>query len=275
MKVTMIITTYNWPEALRLTLKSIINQKFKPFEVIIADDGSDKRTEDMVKKTLTNSSLRWAHIWHKDKGVRQSRIKNLAVRYSSGKYLVFIDQDTVLHPLFLKDHVENSENGILLQGKRVLLSEILTKKLIDKGYIKELSFFSKGIKNRKNVIRSELLSSLFSRIKSFETSLRGCNISLFKEDFLRVDGFDEVYDGSWGREDSDLCFRLFHSGIKVKNLWFCAIQYHLYHEKPRWWDRDRLDNELKRTVEEKRRKAIIGYSKLNDDGVILNASRGF
>ena len=54
MKVTMIVTTYNWPEALRLTLKSIINQKFKPFEVIIADDGSDKRTEDMVKKTLTN-----------------------------------------------------------------------------------------------------------------------------------------------------------------------------------------------------------------------------
>jgi len=196
MKVTMIITTYNWPEALRLTLKSIINQKFKPFEVIIADDGSDKRTEEMVKKTLTNSSLRWAHIWHKDKGVRQSRIKNLAVRYSSGKYLVFIDQDTVLHPLFLKDHVENSENGLLLQGKRVLLNKKLTKKLIDKGYIKELSFFSKGIN-------------------------------------------------------------------------------HLYHEKPRWWDRDRLDNELKRTVEEKRRKAIIGYSKLNDEGVILNASRVF
>ena len=98
---------------------------------------------------------------------------------------------------------------------------------------------------------------------------------MFKEDFLKVDGFDEAFDGTWGREDSDICYRLFHCGIKVINLWFMALQYHLNHGPTANWDKERLDSELKRNIEENRIQALRGYSQLSTDGGIISASDGF
>ena len=97
-------------------------------------------------------------------------------------------------------------------------------------------------------------------------------MSLSRADFLKVDGFDELFDLSWGREDSDLCYRLFHSGVKVRNLWFLALQYHLYHGKTKGWDKERLDSELERNLREKRTKAVRGYSTLSAEGEIISGS---
>ena len=41
--ISLIIATYNWPEALRLCLDSILRQTILPSEIIIADDGSDEQ----------------------------------------------------------------------------------------------------------------------------------------------------------------------------------------------------------------------------------------
>ena len=46
--ISLIIATYNWPEALRLCLKSILKQTILPTEIIIADDGSDERTAKLI-----------------------------------------------------------------------------------------------------------------------------------------------------------------------------------------------------------------------------------
>ena len=47
MKLTLIITTYNWPESLLLVIDSIKRQTILPDEIIIADDGSTKETKDL------------------------------------------------------------------------------------------------------------------------------------------------------------------------------------------------------------------------------------
>jgi glycosyltransferase involved in cell wall biosynthesis len=80
MRVTLIITTYNWPEALSLTLKSVLRQTHLPDEVIIADDGSKEETAQVVRNLLGGAEVPWAHVRQKDLSVRQSRIKNLAVK---------------------------------------------------------------------------------------------------------------------------------------------------------------------------------------------------
>ena len=49
-KASLLISTYNWPQALDLTLKSVLQQAVMPFEILIADDGSTKETEDIIKK---------------------------------------------------------------------------------------------------------------------------------------------------------------------------------------------------------------------------------
>jgi glycosyltransferase involved in cell wall biosynthesis len=271
-EVSLIITTYNWPQALKVTLKSVLAQSRLPDELIVADDGSSPETSGVVSSLLSAFRMGWRHVWHEDQGVRQSRIKNLAVKYSSGAYLIFIDHDVVLHPEFIADHLSMADRGIFLQGKRVLLPAQYTAGVLRTGSFAPPPIWLRGLGNRKNAFRFPLLGRILAKAKPFETSLRGCNLSMCRSDFLEVDGFDETFDGSWGREDSDICYRLFHNGVRVKNLWSVAVQYHLHHEAAKNWEKERLDEELLRNVHEKRKKALKGFSHLSAEGVIIASS---
>ena len=272
MDVSLIITTYDWPEALSVTLRSVLNQSETPFEVIVADDGSGQETAKAIEEVMIASGLKWLHVWQNDRGIRQARIKNLGVRYSKAPYLIFIDHDVVLHTDFIADHLSMAENGVFLQGKRSFLPEYYTREILTTGFSRQPSPFIRGLGNRKNAFRSLKLGRILARSKKFQISLRGCNLSMHRDDFQRVDGYDETFDQIWGREDSDICYRLFHSGVKVKNLWFSALQYHLYHKVTRGREKDQLDNELEKNIKEKRIKALKGFSQLSSEGVVIAAS---
>jgi glycosyltransferase involved in cell wall biosynthesis len=275
MYVALIITTYNWPEALKVTLHSVLRQSRPPEEIIVADDGSGPDTAKVVEGALIPSGLKWCHVRHHDKGIRQARVKNLAVRYSRAAYLIFIDHDVIIHSEFIADHLVMVEEGHFLQGKRCFLPKHYTEKILAGGSFTSCFALMRGVKNRKNACRFPKLGRTLSRSKGFQSSLRGCNLSMHKQDFLRVDGFDETFDQLWGREDSDICYRLFHSGIRIKNLWFLALQYHLYHEVAKNREKDRLDRELDRIIEEKRVKALNGFSQLSPEGEVIAVSGGF
>jgi len=271
---SLIVTTYNWPEALRLTLTSAIRQSSFHGEIIIGDDGSRPDTARAIEEVMGPSAIRWCHVRHEDDGIRQARVKNLAVKYSRSEYLIFIDHDVVLHPDFVSDHLHMSEKGVFLQGKRCFLGEGQTRDMFTRGIFSP-SFFSPHLKNRKNAVRNLLLGRILSRRKTFQRVLRGCNLSMSREDFLRVDGYDEVFDQLWGREDSDICYRLFHNNVRVRNLWFSGLQYHLHHKVTKARGKDRLDEELERILQEKRKRAIRGFSSLSPEGTIVSASPGF
>jgi glycosyltransferase involved in cell wall biosynthesis len=274
MDVSLIITTYNWPGALAVTLQSVLRQTRPPDEVIIADDGSSSKTAETVMRILGSARLNWRHAWHPDEGIRQARVKNLGVKFSQGDYLIFIDHDVVLHPEFVSDHCTRAEKGLFLQGKRCFLPETYTIRLLQDGFVKPPSPFLKGMENRKNAFRLPGIVKFLFPPKSSQLTLRGCNLSMARSDFLMVDGYDETFDQLWGREDSDLCYRLFHSGVKVKNLWFSALQYHLHHKVIKRTGEDRLDKELRLILDEKRKKALKGFSQLSSEGRIVASSAG-
>lgn len=272
MNLSVIITTYNWPEALDLVLRSVVDQTIDDYEVVIADDGSQAATDAAVKRVLSDTDLPWKHVKHEDDGIRQARVKNMGVKFASGQYLVFIDHDVVLHPDFLKDHLSMAEAGCFLQGKRAFLSNDQTQDAFRTKQVMPCSLFSKGLENRKNALRWTALGKLMGRKKSFQTSLRGCNLSMSRSDFIMVDGYDETFDQLWGREDSDICYRLFHSGVRIKNLWFSALQYHLFHPSIKNRQRDRLDEELQTITNTRRKTAVKGYSRLSEEGGIVASS---
>ena len=62
MKITLIITTYNWPESLLLVIESIKRQTILPDEIIIADDGSTKETKDLINNFYSFLSQATFHI---------------------------------------------------------------------------------------------------------------------------------------------------------------------------------------------------------------------
>jgi glycosyltransferase involved in cell wall biosynthesis len=272
MDASIIITTYNWPEALRVTLDSLRNQSIRSMEIIVADDGSGPATAQVVKEILAPSNLKWIHVRHNDSGIRQARVKNLGVKYSHNPYLIFIDHDVALHTDFIADHLARAEQGYFLQGKRAFLPQDYTDHILRKNTFSPPSPFLPGIKNRKNMFRLPCLGTVVSWSKKFQTSLRGCNLSMHKGDFVKVDGYDETFDQLWGREDSDICYRLFNLGLRIKNLWFSALQYHLNHKAIKRSRKDRLDFELIRVRREKRCTAMYGFSRLTSEGGIVAAS---
>ena len=227
MKLTLIITTYNWPDALLLVLNSVKNQTILPYEVVIADDGSDQATIDLISSFKQDSNLNIIHSWQEDIGFRVARSRNNAIFKSSGDYIVLIDGDVILHPKFLQDHIANAEIGYFVQGSRALLSIEQTNYFIDGIYI-YISLFSVGLKNRKNSIHSGLLSKIFSTKRNHLRGIKSCNMAFHKQDCIDINGFNNEFEG-WGREDTEFVVRMLNLGINRKTLRFNAIQCHLWH----------------------------------------------
>jgi len=228
MQISLIITTYNRPDALLLVLKSIEYQSLVPNEVIIADDGSNAKTQELIDDFITHSNINIVHSFQKDKGFRAAKSRNKAISKSTGNYIILIDGDMILHRDFVYDHKKNAQNGYFTQGGRVLLSQKKSNEVLRGKYV-AFNLLSSGLNNRKNALHSNLLSKLFSRKKNYLRGLKTCNVSFYKKDCISVNGFNNNFEG-WGREDSEFFVRLMNKGVKRKTLRFNAIQYHLWHE---------------------------------------------
>ncbi len=230
LKVSVIITTYNRPDSLYLTLLGYTRQSFKDFEIIIADDGSDEATKNIIedfKKKFSDIPLK--HIWHPDEGFRRTVITNKAVREAEADYLIISDCDCIPDENFVKVHYENREKNTFLNGRRLLLSEIDSQNLSPKAVLNnELKIFD--VKDSIRDITIRHLKSYWYKLINRKSRLRlmAANLSLYKKDFLLVNGFDERFKG-WGTADEDLCRRLFRAGLKWKSVYLKAFVYHIAH----------------------------------------------
>jgi len=263
MKVSLIITTYNRPDALVEVLKSVNKQSKLPYEVIIADDGSRKATKELIATYQKQSKFNLIHSWQEDKGFRAARSRNKAILKAIGEYIVLIDGDMILERNFINDHVKNSRKGFFIQGSRTLLTKYLTQKIL-KGDRVSLNFFQKNLENRKNSIRSTFLSKFFSNTSNSLLGIKTCNMSFFLNDFISVNGFNNEIEG-WGREDSEFCVRLMNAGIKRKNLRFGAIQFHLWHGLENRKSLKENDLILKNAIDQKLIWCKSGVSELKDE----------
>lgn len=227
--VSLIVSTYNWPEALNLCLMSILEQTVMPFEVIIADDGSAAATAELIASYQQRFKIPLIHVWQEDNGFQLSKIRNKAIAKAAGDYIIQADGDLILEKHFIKDHLCFSQPGTFVSGTRVQMSPQLSSKLIHSGNIK-VSSFSKGITNFSNGIRISLLRNfLAERYRSKDPAyVRGCNMAFWKTDLLKVNGYNESIVG-WGREDSELAIRLINSYVKKRILKFGAVTFHIYH----------------------------------------------
>ena len=231
MNCSLIICTYNWPEALSLVLSSVASQSILPNEVIIADDGSDESTAEVIEKISTKIPVPIIHSWQEDIGCRIPHSRNRAIAKSSYEYIIMIDGDTVLHEDFIRDHKRFAQEGLYIQGSRVLLQSKYSNNLINNSLFIKPSIYLRHAKNKINMLRLPFLSKLMSYFKNQNINrIRGCNFSIFKNDIIKVNGFNEEIT-TWGREDSEFVQRLFNTGVYKQHLKFSGIQYHLYHNE--------------------------------------------
>jgi GT2 family glycosyltransferase len=230
MSCTLIITTYNSRSSLELVILSSLKQTLPPLEIIIADDGSKKDTKKLIEAFKEQSSIPIIHSYHEDKGFRVSKARNQAISMANGDYIVLVDGDMILHKDFIYDHYSFSKPGFFVQGIRAKLSSEKAKEVLKLKKI-DFNYFENGIKNKRNSVRSSILSFIFSGTKLLNRlkMLQTCNMAFFKKDCIKVNGFNEDFVG-WGREDSEFGARLLNIGCKRRDLKFKAIGYHIHHE---------------------------------------------
>lgn len=231
MKVSVIVSTYNRPDALEVCLDSIRKQIKLPDEVIIGDDGSAAETRETIERIRENFPVPIIHVWHEDKGFRLAMMRNKCVAKASGEYIIEIDGDIFLHPRFVEDHLRLSGKGIYVKGGRVNLGPELTENICRQRCARKITMFTKGIESKpENGLHLTLLSLyLAPRYRRNTSPGLGCNMSFYKDDFIRINGYDEYFEG-WGGEDYDFANRLLNSGCRKLYLKFAGIVYHLWHE---------------------------------------------
>jgi glycosyltransferase involved in cell wall biosynthesis len=231
MTCSLIITTYNWKDALDLVLLSVRLQHRLPDEVIVADDGSRPDTLALVRDHARDFPVPLRHSWQEDLGFRAARSRNRAIAAATGEYIVLIDGDMVLHPDFIADHLWAAEHGSFVQGMRVLTWPEASAKLLQQRRV-QLRFFEPAIRRRRHTLRSRLLARLalaMTRGRS-RRGIKTCNQGWWRSDLVAVNGFDERFEG-WGREDDDLAARAFQAGIDRRSLRFAGLATHLHHNE--------------------------------------------
>lgn len=268
MLISVIISTYNKPDALKLILSAFDMQSDREFEVIVADDGSKDDTRKVVLQKMIDCSYPITHVYQKDEGFRLARIRNLAATKAKGDYLIFLDGDCVPRPSFIACHRRLAQKNFLVAGNRILLKEEFTKFVLAKqDPIYAYSFFkwvSVYLKHGINRLHPLIVFPYFQNLRNLKQKwkkARGCNFALFKDDYFKVDGCDSDFKG-WGYEDSDLAIRLIHAGILIKSGRYATGVFHLYHHEN---DRSREKENLEKLNERLNSdivKAENGISKL-------------
>ena len=243
MIISVIVPTYNRPQALELCLQSLAEQSLLPQEILIADDGSGPETRAAVERMTEKLRKVFPvkHVWQDDIGFRKPRILNETVRQSTGDYLVVIDGDCMAHRDFIRAHAEESAPDSILSGKRVDLGKEITESLLKERKVLSSitlamlwdSVFGSRPRTRKVeegiVIKSKPLRRLLHRDAITDDGVWGCNFSLPRDLFYAINGCDEDFlDGSI--EDNDLGIRVLNQGCRLRSVRCLAIIYHLWHK---------------------------------------------
>lgn len=235
--ISVVITTYNRPDALAAVVRACFMQNDKNFEIIIADDGSAANTRACVERLAAASPVPFRHVWQPDQGFRAAMARNRGTLAAGGDYIVFLDGDCIPQRDFIARHRALSQPGHLVSGSRILLSEALTRRVLDDGIDVATAQLATRLRWRLRGDINKVLQlavrwpDLGRTSKKFSwRRIKSCNLGVWKSDLERVNGFDESFTG-WGHEDSDLVVRLFHAGVMRKDGAFATEVFHLWHRE--------------------------------------------
>jgi len=237
MKIGVIISTYNSPDWLSRVLWGYEQQTYADFEIIIADDGSGTPTKKVIEEFRQRRKLNIRHVWHEDVGFRKTKILNHAIKATPCDYLIFTDGDCVPRNDLVATHARYASPGLVLSAGYFKLTMDVSRK-IDEAAIQSGDAFDFGWLRSQGqpwtirgirCTRSRILAGLLDTMTTTRASWNGANSSGWKADLLAVNGFDERMQ--YGGEDRELGERLFHLGIRGKQIRYSAVCLHLDHKR--------------------------------------------
>jgi len=264
--LAVVISTYNQPDFLRLTLEGYRRQTDSNFSIYIADDGSTPETAQTIQHMQANFPVAIKHLWQADNGFRKARIHNRVISRINETHTLLTDGDCVPLPELVAAHRRFAGNNYFISGSRVLLSKICTERVCRlESFETEHSgiwWVKQRLGGNINRLFPLLLPAALSQPSFQLEGIRGCHLSCATEALLRINGFDESFEG-WGREDSDLTARLLHAGFSRRNLRGLPV-LHLWHQESSRQRLEENDTMLQACLNEKRIEAGCGLKQLKE-----------
>jgi glycosyltransferase involved in cell wall biosynthesis len=108
---TIIVPTYNREKLIGNTIKSLLGQTFKNYEIIVVDDGGNDGTKELIE-SFNNACI--SYYW-KENGERGAA-RNYGARLAKGKYVNFFDSDDIAY----KNHLQSAFNYIQLNNDAII-----------------------------------------------------------------------------------------------------------------------------------------------------------
>ncbi len=214
--VSIVICTYNNKDIIAGCLKSIADLTYNNFKCILVDDHSTDGTYEYVKEKYP-----WVICVKKKENSGIGTSRNIGIRKSKSKYILFLDSDAELNMNFLNECVKlmESDKNIGICGPK--LAYILNSRIICSaglGLLKICIGYDRGEGNN------------ISKYATQERVLSVCGAAMFVRSkiFKSIGNFDET-TSSYGCDDQDFCWRANIAGYKV--LYNPkAIGYHGFHQ---------------------------------------------
>jgi glycosyltransferase involved in cell wall biosynthesis len=233
----LVIATYNKPSYLALILEALLDQKRLPDSVCIADDGSDDRTANVIERfQAQNPQINLRHVWHEDLGFRKTHILNQAVETSTAEYMIFIDDDCLMHPDFIGRHLALASKNRFLTGSVIRLDRALSAEMVKGGTVnwtrkgRPPSWKPKTMSERlKSMPVSPSVMGILDRLSPIRCSWAGGNASTYRSNIYLVNGFDTRM--AYGGEDKEFGARLTNAGVLGRHIRYSAPLYHLDHDR--------------------------------------------
>lgn len=113
MKISIIIPVYNSEKYIGKCLDSILNQTYKNIELICINDGSKDNSLSILRE-YEKKDDRIIVFDQKNKGIAETR--NRGIDYSSGDYLMFVDNDDYVDNYYIENYVKNLGNNDIVIG---------------------------------------------------------------------------------------------------------------------------------------------------------------
>ena len=240
MKTELIVATYNSPHALTLCLTSVARQTVLPDSICIADDGSGPETKAAIDAfAAAHPEPSFRHVWHEDKGFEKAAILNRAIATSDADFLIFIDGDVLIHPTFIARHLALAERGRFSTGSLIRLDPEATASVtpamvadgtvFDRGWLRSNRAIDRLGTWLKTMPLPRPVQAFLDRATPVQRALCGANASLFRDDALKVNGYDTTI--KYGGEDKEFGIRLGNAGITGRHLRYTAPLVHLEHPR--------------------------------------------
>lgn len=195
MNYSIIVPVYNRPDEVDELLESLTHQVFRNFEVVIVEDGSDKRCDEVCAKYKDLLPLRY--YYKKNSGPGSSR--NFGVDYANGDYVIILDSDVVVPPHYLSaiDEELSREQCDFFGGADAAHASFTTvQKAI--SYSMTSFFTTGGIRGGKK------------KLDKFYP--RSYNMGVRRTAYQALGGFSSMRFG----EDIDFSYRLIENGYKSR-----------------------------------------------------------